>query len=278
MSEMPKINIILLILLLTFVLISSGCIEKQSSTVNAIEGNSPPIAIINAPDSAYFDEKIVFDSSDSFHKDGKITSYSWDFRDGDIKTEKTSEHIFSFDHEYDIIYPMIYTVTLHIEDDNKKRVYTEHQIKLYPKNFTFYLSDNLLTDSKPESSKKYITNSESIMKKTPVSTSYIFQNPVIIQNCEFKSNIVFTKKLFTNIKTITIDLHSTNNEEVISFSKNLDNNFLSITNEIEIIEEIKSPSILKSITITVDGISYLSKIGIIQGGETPSFIKFTFHK
>ncbi len=72
----------------------------------------PPIANIEAVDSAEINENIVFDGSGSYDPDGDIVSYEWDFGDESSGNGVNVEHVYTDEG--------VYTIRLTVTDDDGK--------------------------------------------------------------------------------------------------------------------------------------------------------------
>ena len=70
--------------------------------------NQVPVADAGPDQSAYVDETVYFDGSDSTD-DGEIVSYEWDFGDGTTGSGITVEHVYTAEGEY--------TITLTVADN-----------------------------------------------------------------------------------------------------------------------------------------------------------------
>jgi len=74
--------------------------------------NRPPIAFfIESTETAYTNEIIIFNASDSYDPDGTVVSYFWDFGDGTNATGVVVDHAYAEDGNY--------TVSLLITDDDE---------------------------------------------------------------------------------------------------------------------------------------------------------------
>ena len=84
-----------------------GAIDSAVSIITVFD--SPPVAIFTeSKETAYVDETITFDASDSYDPDGSIVEYFWDFGDGTTTTGAVVNHAYT---NYGI-----YTVTLNVTD------------------------------------------------------------------------------------------------------------------------------------------------------------------
>ncbi len=71
--------------------------------------NDDPVPLTNGPYSAFVDDKISFDASESYDSDGSITKYKWDFGDGSTSNSNKVNHTYTQKGEY--------TVTLTVTDN-----------------------------------------------------------------------------------------------------------------------------------------------------------------
>ncbi len=82
-----------------------------AATITMVAGGRPPVASFTMDfDVVPADQVLGFDASDSYDSDGSITSYSWDYGDGE-----TGEGVSRF-HYYEL--PGEYLVTLTVVDDS----------------------------------------------------------------------------------------------------------------------------------------------------------------
>jgi len=260
-------KIILIVICLIIIFTSfSGCLNNPKSVKNNnLTGNLPPIAKIIAPYEAYFEENIEFDASNSYDSDGKIISYFWDFGDGEnIEGIKVS-HSYKFENNFLIIYPIIYPVTLLIKDNKGSSTAKTYQIKVYPKNYKFYLNINGLTTEKPIFSMDKIN-----------SIIYELDASIIIKKCNWIASLYLQKPLFLLIKKITITFYDykgkeiTYKEEIFGISLFWKEKLVSLDGQIK--EEVE----FKSLKLEIHSFLIKPKINILYGGEKASNICFDF--
>jgi hypothetical protein len=271
-----KLSFVIFLLIFTMF---CGCTEKSETSVNNKKSNNNhiPIGSINAPKEAYFDQIIEFDASDSYVINGEIKTYQWDFGDGTVSYGKKVTHLYNFQQEFDINYPLIYTIFLFITDNDNKLGGTSYQISLYPKSFTFYLSKNKLITEKPEKNKEII-KSNYALKKEEIKNEfeYEFDKFVTISKCTWNLKIYLEKPLLFKInKLVTILLDIDGNE--ISSEEYIFKNFDLWTGKYIVLSgKINSDYNFKSLKVTLYSFSLRNKVNIIYGGDNPSYISFDF--
>jgi parallel beta-helix repeat protein len=62
--------------------------------------NDNPVAATNGPYTAYINDTITFDASESYDNDGTIIKYKWDFGDGNTKEGETATHTYTEENQY----------------------------------------------------------------------------------------------------------------------------------------------------------------------------------
>lgn len=267
------------LVIMIFVLsLSSGCLDKTKNPNDnyKILQNDSPIGIINAPEKDYFNNIIKFDASESYDLNGKIVSYSWDFGDGQTEEGMSVNHIYDFENNFTIEYPIIYPVCLFLKDDNGAMTIKTHQIKIYPNNYIFYLDSRKLTVEKPISGKDNIRGSGQFTIDSPKSILYSFDNPINIPECDWNLTIYLEKALLIIAKKIKINLFDSKDKEIIEIEKKISNNFLWTGKSLNIEGNFYEKKELKSLKITIYGFSIRDKIFIIYGGDKASQIQFNF--
>lgn len=83
---------------------------SDSSVVNVSAGNEAPIVQVNGPFDEFVNTSIAFSSAGSIDNDGTITSYFWDFGDGNSSTQANPTHTYQA--------ASTYTVELTVTDNN----------------------------------------------------------------------------------------------------------------------------------------------------------------
>ena len=265
MNLNKKIINIMIWLTIIFI-VFSGCLNKSESIENSdLTNNVPPMAKITAPYEAYFGENIEFDASNSYDVDGKITSYTWDFGDGEnIKGSKIT-HSYKFENNFLIEYPLIYPVTLFIKDNKGTLIATTHQIKIYPKEYRFYLNFNGLTAEKPSFSKDKIN-----------FFIYRLENPIIINKCTWSTTLYLEKPLFVLIKKLTLTLYTSDGKVITNLDEKLGIGIFWKEKIVKLNREIKEEVEFESLKIEIHSFFLAPKINIIYGGEKASNICFDF--
>ena len=261
-----KIIYILIILILIFN-VFSGCLNESNSVENSnISNNIAPIAKIIAPKKAYFEENIEFDASNSNDPDGKIVSYTWDFGDGEITQGVKVNHLYKFENNFFIEYPLIYPVILLIKDNKGTLIATTYQIKLYPKEYKFYLNYNDLAIDKPIFS-----------KHRGNSFIYNLEDPITLNKCKWDVILYLQKPLLAPTKKIIMTLYNSKGEIIVYKNEKLGFNIFWKERIIKLRGEINKEIEFISLKIEIQGILLIPKINLLYGGEKSSYICFNFY-
>jgi hypothetical protein len=273
-----KKTIIIITLLLVSAIILSGCInnDKPTKSNNNNLDNSSPFAIIKAPEKAYFGNPVMFDASDSYDSGGNIVSYEWNFRDGQTAKGKKVEHTFKFENEFDIEYPLIYTVLLCVEDNDKSFTLVEHQIMLFPSKYILYLNSGKIITNKPSSNEDTLRASGKFKIKPAQDITYEFKDYIKVQKCNWNVTIFMKKPLLAVVDSILVTLFNKTGVEISKAETSFGQfeiwkeKTVSIQGETDKLEEFKS------LKISLYGFSFGKKINILYGGETASQMCFDF--
>ena len=270
-----------LILVISIILIVSicGCVEKDEdqNTIYKSSKNLSPNPVIIAPSQAFFGENVEFDASTSYDQDGSIVSYRWDFVDDSTKEGKIVTHNFEI-LDYDSTeFPVKYLVTLEIADNNESYEYCNHEIFLYPKNYTLYFNKQKLSSIKPVNDKDNIQVSFGLFNFRPLEElTYELENPVSLFKGSWNAKLYINKPTFLLIKKITMTLYNQSGD--LMAVENLDFQLIQLWNEkqVSINGNLIKKDDLKSISLSFYGFSFRNKIEINYGGNQASLISFGF--
>jgi PKD repeat protein len=100
------------------------CEQPVIITVIDNEPTFPPVADPNGPYTAELGDPITFDGTASYDTDGFITSYEWDFGDGNTGTGANPSHVYSA--------VGMYTVTLTVTEDQGQTNSAETTAEISP--------------------------------------------------------------------------------------------------------------------------------------------------
>jgi hypothetical protein len=273
--EKKKIMIISTILVVLFLF--SGCTTNNVTTDrNDNIFATTPVPIIKAPTKAYFEDTLEFDASDSYDTDGVIEMYTWDFGDGTKTEGKKVKHTYEFLGEYNIRYPLIYTVCLHVKDEGNNKIARLHQIMLYPKKYSFFLTTDKITSIKPMSHKEAIYSTDLSKMGLQPYVTYEFDEAMPILKCTWDATIFLEKPLLSIVTKIVMTFYDKDGNEITQKEQRLGVNNLWKTKEIQIKGNFEKDVEIKMIKISVPNFSLSNKIYILYGDEKPSNIYFDF--
>jgi len=267
------ISILTILLLLS--ILFSGCL-KENETVKEnsnMPENSSPIGLIKAPERAYFGDAIELDASESYDSDGEIVSYEWDFGDEKTADGKIVKHSYRFENNFTIDYPLIYPIYLVIKDNKGTITAASHQIKIYPKEYVFYLTSEKLATEKPSSDKDKLRGSGLFKLSSPQILSYELENSITVQNCKWNATLYLEKSLISIANKISITFYNNEGNQFVKIDKKLGS---SLWKE----KTVKTSGTLdkavefKSIEIAIYGFSLRKEISLLYGGVSPSQISF----
>ena len=257
----------------------SGCFE-ESKSLNILTNsydNDYPVAVILAPNKAYFGDSIEFDATNSYDSDGKIVFYSWVFGDGYTGEGEKVKHLYKFEDDLNIEYPLIYTITLLIMDNDGAGIATSHEIKVYPRTYVFYLLSGRLEIEKPSSDKDKIKASFGILNLNPLQElTYELQNPINISPCFWNVTLYLKKPYLTRLSKIKLKLYDSNNNEISKTEKNFGIFRLWNKKTIKLEGKLDKKAEFQSVTLSIYGFSLGTKISILYGNDKASQICFTF--
>jgi len=261
-----------IVLMITFF---SGCTNDSPDNPSPRTYTDLSSIQIKAPEKAYFDETIEFDVSYD-KSEQKITSYWWDFQDGNTVKGKKVKHEYQYNQDYVVEFPVIYTVALFIEYDDNSVVMKNHRIRLYPDELTFYLQkDNLSKRSLSSSDEKISEGGFSFLNQKELSFS--LNKPVYLYRCEWYTTLYFEKPLLSNIKEIKIIFYDENDLEIKE--KKVDAGLINLGKKktVVISGDIDHTQSFKSIKLVISVFSLKDDFYILYGGAEPSNICFKFN-
>ena len=218
----------------------------------------------------------MFGASESYDSDGKIVSYEWDFRDEHTAEGKKVEHTFKFENEFDIEYPLIYTVLLCVKDNDESFKLVEHQIMLFPSEYMFYLDSGKITTNKP-SLNEDITGASGKFKLNPAQEiSYELEDCIKIQKCKWNATIHMKKPILTVVDQVTVTLYNKTGVEISKDETSFGRFEFWKEKAVLIKGETDKQEEFKSAKISLYGFSLGKKISILYGDEKASQICFDF--
>jgi len=271
-----KKEICIFIFLILVFSIFSGCIEKEKKEKTTdLDGNTNPVAIISAPLQAFFGEKIKFDASESFDSNDEIITYKWDFRDGEKSEGRQVEHIFNFENNYSIEYPLIYTVLLNIQDDEGNVNLIEHQIMLFPAVYSFYFNLNSIEIDKPVFDEEKISPI-GVFNPTE-ELIYELENCINLKKCIWNATIFIKKNLLAFINKISFTIHNSLGQEISKSDINFKRLDIWQDKEIFFQGKIDRNDNFKFLKITIYGFTLSKEITILYGGIDASNLNFIFN-
>jgi hypothetical protein len=255
----------------------AGCInwsghqdDKKDQSQNLL-----PVPIIKGPEEAFFGDPIEFTATGSYDPDGTIESYFWSFGDNKTADTPTVTHTYVFDNNFDIEYPLIYSVILNVKDNNGSYETALHLIMLYPKEYRFYLNQGKLSVEKPSSNKDTLKASfGKILSLQEIL--YELDDPVFIKECRWNATIYIQKPRLAFVRSISLSLYDQNNSKISQ--KDVSFGLFDLWKEKTVLVngEINKSERFKSAKLVVYGFTLGKKINVLYGGDTASSICFDF--
>jgi hypothetical protein len=260
-----------------FLTLFSGCTEENKSAGenSNLPNNLPPVGSISAPEKAYFGETIELDASKSYDSDGVIVSYNWDFGDNETGEGVTVKHIYKFENNFAIDYPLIYSVFLFVEDDDGSVTATSYQVRVYPRQYLFYLDSQKLITEKPSSGMDMIKGSGLFKLRTPQTLTYNLENSITIQKCKWNVTLYLEKSLLAIVNKLSMIFYDDQRNEIVKCDEKLGLSFWR-EKTVEIVGSFDKEEEFKSIKIVVYGFSLGEKISILNGDNKASCLFFDF--
>jgi len=270
-------KIILCVVILFLLLCSiSGCIDTKSADYKSNERSQAgsPVAVIVAPNKAYFGETIEFDASNSYDTDGKIVQYYWNFMDGNIKNGRDVKHVFEFNNDFRTKYPLIYTVSLFVVDNNQNIKPTIHQIKLYPKSYILYFKTGKITGIKPTSHSESFNSQNALILNSQREVVYELEEPISIPDSTWDLALNLEKPFFSIVSKISVTFYDINNKKIGNAEEKLGLDTFWRQKIIYIKGNFEKDVELKSVKISASCFPKFTDIKIFYGSETASKLTF----
>ena len=272
-------KIILCVIVLFLLLCNiSGCLDTKTVdyTNNEDSQTGSPVAIIVAPNKAYFGETIEFDASNSYDADGKIVQYYWNFMDGNVKNGRNVKYVFEFNNDFRTKYPLIYTVSLFVVDDNQNIKPAIHQIKLYPKSYILYFDTGKITGIKPTSHSESFDSQNALILNSQKEVVYELEESISIPDSTWNLALNLEKPFFSVIAKISVTFYDINDKEIGTVEEKfgLDNFWRQKIIDIE--GSFEKDVELKSVKISASCFPKFTDIKIFYGSEKASRLTFSF--
>ena len=236
---------------------------------NHLEGSD-----FSSVEQAYFGEKIEFDATNYIGSKNEVKAYFWDFGDGNTAEGSKVQHSYNFENDYDLEYPIVYSVTV-MAYDGYESISTTRLIELYPTAYTFFLDNSRLDDSPPLENREYV-GTTSIFDGNIETTTFVLDKSVTIPESEWILTLYLEKPFLLKIKKITIGFFDENSNEIANLEENVGLFSYGISKKIDLKGTFGNEIEFKSIRLSFYGFTIGEKIGILYGGEKASQIVFDF--
>jgi hypothetical protein len=152
----------------------------------------------------------------------------------------------------------------------------DHQIKLYPNEFTFYLDSQELISEKPSSKKESVDFTGLLKIGFPREISYNLDAPVTIKKCDWNLILYLEKPFFTWVNKLSLFFYDGQGNKIVNEEYTLGLNFLWREKTVEITGSFDTEFEFSSVKIRLHGFLIGGKINILYGGEKASSICFYF--
>jgi hypothetical protein len=268
-------NKIFTLFVLIFLLFSlfAGCIDNDNSTETKSSLSHIDGADFSSVKNAYFGEEIEFNALQYDDSGKKIKNYYWDFGDGGTAEGSKVSHTYDFNNEYEIEYPLIYSVTL-MAFDGSESISTTHLVKLYPKEFRFYLEEGRLTNDLPIENKQNIGTTGIIIKDNQNELVYELEESIDISACNWILTLNLEKPILLKINKISITFFDAYSNEIATLDKRIGLLSYGKHKTFEIEGSFDKEFTIKSIKISFEGFSIGENIKVLYGDDKPSNICF----
>jgi len=271
-------SLVCIAVLLFLSILLSGCVSRNTNVdiYHTQNPDSSLTAAIIAPAKSYFDEEIEFDASESYDSDGEIISYVWNFMDGETVEGKTVSHTFEFNDDYSTKFPLIYTVSLFVVDNDRNIKPCTHHILLYPKRYHFYFSSQEMNSIKPMSHSEKIESNKLFDIDFTKSMSYYLPESISIPASSWDFNLDVEKPFFSIITKMSISFFDESHKKILEEKCKLGLNPFWTNKKIVVTGLLDKNVDLKSINIDLSGFK-LNDVNLIYGSEQASGITFNLN-
>lgn len=268
-----KVIVAILVILIVFALFA-GCIRNDLVNTQSFNSKYESNEIISAPTNAYFDEEIEFKAL-NIDSQSQEKKYYWNFGDGYISEGTNVKHAFEFTNEFEIKYPLIYTITLYVVDQDQT-ITTNHQIKLYPNKYTFFFDIGKTSPEVPILNYEKIGTNSIFNKDELKELCYKFDEPINISECNWDVTLYLEKPLSLILRKVTVSFFDKNDNMISSEDKNMFFDSIWKENSIQIQGSFNKKEGIASVKILFYGFSFGENIKIFYGTGKPSNICFSF--
>ncbi len=266
-------------ILMIISLILSGCLnESESMDIHSNSSdNYYPVAVIFAPDQAYFEDSIEFDATNSYDSDGNIVLYYWTFGDGETAEGNKVKHSYKFENDLKINYPLIYTASLLIMDNKGAAIGISHEIKIYPNKYHLFFQSGGLELEKPSFSEDYVKTSIGIINPNPSKAlTYELKESINISACSWNATLYLNKPWLTRLTKIKMVLYDINNKQISKAENKLGIFKFWNKKTIELNGKIEQNVEFQSVKLFIYGFLLGKRVSILYGNEKASNICLNF--
>jgi len=267
-----KIFTLFVLIILLFSLFV-GCMDNKNSIETHKSASHLDGTDFSSVKNAYFGEEIEFNALQYDNSQNKIKNYYWDFGDGGTAEGFKVKHTYNFNNEYKIEYPLIYSVTL-MAFDGSESVSTTHLVKLYPKEYSFYFDDGVLTSIVPTKDEEKIGTNGVVFSDSRDELIYLFEEPIDMPLCDWIVTLYLEKPILLRINKISISFLDDNSNEIVKFDKKFGLLSYGRHKTFNMEGSFQNQLTVKSIKISFYGFSIGENIKILYGGDKPSNICF----
>lgn len=263
------VSIICILMLFSFIILTKNNDIGGTSSYSPdhLEGTD-----FTTVEQAHFGEKIEFDATTYMGSQNDVKKYYWDFGDGSTAEGAKVQHTYDFKNQYNLEYPLVYSVTL-MAFDGYESISTTHLIKLYPSNYTFFLDNGKLSYDLPSAGSDKI-GTTNMFDKESKTISYSLEEPVAIPASDWTVKLYLEKPFLQKINKISVSFFDNNSNRITTVEKRIGMLSYGKQKTIDIQGSFDGEIDFKSIELSMYGFSIGENIKIFYGGEKPSQVVF----